>query len=100
MTIKEFSIEYDAINNKNIFSNGDTVNGRIIVWASKDSRIRSLAFLAEGVADVGWTEHEDSYISECERYYSAMHFIIQESRGGGMYSINSSYVTVRDIVNF
>lgn len=84
MTITKFSIEYDAVNSKNIFTNGDTVNGRIIIRASKDSPIRSLALLAKGEAAVHWFE-EDNSVDQCKEYYNIKHYILQESGKDGKY---------------
>ncbi|XP_023200097.1 arrestin domain-containing protein 3-like [Xiphophorus maculatus] len=52
MTIKHFQIEYDAINRRNIFTNRDTINGRIILEAMKKTRIQSLVFKATGKASL------------------------------------------------
>lgn len=86
MTIKKVSIEYDALNSKNVFTNGDTINGRIIVLASKDSPIRSLVLIAEGVARVHWNVDSEASISEEIEYYGIKHCILEESING-MYKI-------------
>lgn len=82
MTIKKLSIEYDALNSKNVFTNGDTINGRIIVLASKDSPIRSLVLVAAGAATVQWTEGEDEHIRHKVEYYGIKHYILKESEDG------------------
>ncbi|XP_054467722.1 arrestin domain-containing protein 3-like [Anoplopoma fimbria] len=87
MTIKNFSIEYDAINSKNTFTNGDTINGRIIVEVSKETRIQSLVFTAKGEARVRWTEHYGQnqyrvYWAD-EKYYDVKHQILREARQDG-----------------
>lgn len=84
MTITKFSIEYDAVNSKNVFTNGDTLNGRIIIRASKDSPIRSLVLLAMGVARVHWAEDEESFKQDKE-YYKTKHYILKELREDGKY---------------
>lgn len=89
MTIKNFSIEYDAINGRNTFTDGDTVNGRIIVEASKETRIQSLVFTAKGKARVRWTErhgkrHRRVYWAE-EKYYDVKH-ILREAKQDGKVS--------------
>ncbi|TKS78836.1 Arrestin domain-containing protein 3 [Collichthys lucidus] len=61
MTITNFSIEYDAINRNNTFTNGDTINGRVIVEVSKETKIDSLVFIAQGRARVCWSEHYGQY---------------------------------------
>ncbi|XP_035989898.1 arrestin domain-containing protein 3 [Fundulus heteroclitus] len=90
MTIKNFQIEYDAINSKNIFTNGDTINGRIILEASKETRIQSLAFIAKGKARVQFSEHYgllgkvNPEISEDysykQKYYRMKQHILKETR--------------------
>lgn len=87
MTVKRFSIEYDAVNSKNVFTNGDTVNGRIILQVSKDSKIRALVLFATGDAHVEWHVDEDTFHLH-KNYYDIKHYILQESREGGMLSIS------------
>lgn len=86
MSVKRFSLEYDALNSKNVFTNGDTVNGRIILQVSKASKIRALVLFATGEAHAHWHMDED-HISLDEEYYNIKHYILQGSREGGMYSI-------------
>ncbi|KAM6930314.1 arrestin domain-containing protein 3-like [Xenentodon cancila] len=86
MTIKTFQIEYDAINSKNTFTNGDTINGRIILEVSKETRIQSLVFMAKGKAWVCWHEQhgETNHVYWAdEKYYSIKHHILRESRQDG-----------------
>ncbi|KAL6114338.1 uncharacterized protein ACO6RY_05127 [Pungitius sinensis] len=86
MTIKTFAIEYDAINSKNTFTNGDTINGRVIVEASKTTTVKSLVFIATGEARVKWSEqygdHHHVYWSN-EKYYDIKHHILSEKRKDG-----------------
>ncbi|XP_014326079.2 arrestin domain-containing protein 3-like [Xiphophorus maculatus] len=87
MTIKKLLIEYDAVNNRNTFTNGDTINGRIILEVSKETKVQSLLFIAKGKARVCWTEHYGQnqthvYWSN-EKYYSVKHHMIRESRQDG-----------------
>ncbi|XP_031705507.1 arrestin domain-containing protein 3-like [Anarrhichthys ocellatus] len=87
MTIKNFAIEYDAINSNNTFTNGDTVNGRIIIEASKETRIQSLVFTAKGEARVRWSEYYGQYQHHVywanEKYYDVKHHILREAREDG-----------------
>lgn len=89
MTITNFSIEYDAINSRNTFTNGDTINGRIIVEVSKETLVHSLVFIAQGKARVCWSEHYGQYHHHVywqdEKYYEVKHFILRESRQDGTY---------------
>lgn len=73
MTIRNFAIEYDALNDRNTFSNGDTLAGRVIVEVSKETKIKTLIVKAKGKADVAWdeTEMENSVTYwDREKYFS------------------------------
>lgn len=87
MTINNFSIEYDAINSKNTFTNGDTISGRVIVETSKETKIQSLIFIAQGRAQVLWHEHYGQYAHYVywanEKYYDVKHYMLREAREDG-----------------
>ncbi|KAF7200101.1 arrestin domain-containing protein 3 [Nothobranchius furzeri] len=87
MTIKTFQLEYDAINSRNTFTNGDTINGRIVLETDKEMKIQSLEFLAKGKASVCWTEYYGDNQSHVywsdEKYYSIQQHILRESRQDG-----------------
>ncbi|XP_062236406.1 arrestin domain-containing protein 3-like [Platichthys flesus] len=87
MTILNFSIEYDGVNSHNIFTNGDTINGRIIVEVSKETKVRSLVFIAQGKARVVWHEYygqnQHRVFWADEKYYSIEHHILREARQDG-----------------
>ncbi|XP_056150073.1 arrestin domain-containing protein 3-like [Lampris incognitus] len=87
MTIQNFTICYDAINSKNIFTNGDTITGRIIVELSKETHIQSLVFIAKGNAKVCWSEHYGQNMHVVlwsnEKYYEVKHHILREARRDG-----------------
>lgn len=87
MTITTFAIEYDAINSSNTFTNGDTINGRIVVEVSKETTIQSLIFIGQGEARVRWSEHYGQYHHHVywqnEKYYQIKHCILRESRQDG-----------------
>ncbi|KAF3850934.1 hypothetical protein F7725_012706 [Dissostichus mawsoni] len=87
MTINSFAIEYDAINSRNTFTNGDSINGRIIVEVSKETTVQSIIFVAKGKARVRWSEHygriqHHVYWAD-EQYYDIKHHILRESRQDG-----------------
>ncbi|XP_054587426.2 arrestin domain-containing protein 3-like [Nothobranchius furzeri] len=92
MTIKTFQLEYDAINNRNTFTNGDTIKGRIVLETDKEVKFMSLEFLAKGKASVRWTEYYGEnqtpvYWSD-EKYYSIQqHMLLKEPRQDGSYII-------------
>lgn len=93
MTIKLLQIEYDAINSRNIFTNGDIINGRIILEASKKTRILSLVFIATGKASlhlvnyyrdfIDRQDESDGYVhSDKIRYYRIKQDILKGERDG------------------
>lgn len=87
MTIHNFSIEYDAINSINIFSNGDVINGRIILEVSKEIKVQELVFRGQGQARVRWHEHYGQYthlvFTSKENYYDISQSILTETRHDG-----------------
>lgn len=95
MTIHNFTIEYDAINSDNVFRNGDTINGRIILEVSKEIKVQELVFRAQGQARVRW--HEQRYYGQYthfvftskEKYYSVSQPILSETRNDGTGVIGS-----------
>ncbi|XP_051924649.1 arrestin domain-containing protein 3-like [Hippocampus zosterae] len=82
MTITHFSIEYDAINRQNIFTNGDTVRGRIIVEVLKETRINSLTLTAKAKGEAH-SSNEDSSFSVYEKYYTIRSQLLEEARQDG-----------------
>ncbi|XP_019722569.1 arrestin domain-containing protein 2-like [Hippocampus comes] len=48
MTIKTFLIEHDEVDGKTHFTNGDTIQGRVIVEILKEAEIKSLTLIVEG----------------------------------------------------
>ncbi|XP_033947215.1 arrestin domain-containing protein 3-like [Pseudochaenichthys georgianus] len=86
MTINNFAIEYDAINSRNTFTNGDSINGRIIVEVSKETTVQCLIFIANGKARVRWGDQHHTYWAD-EKYYDIKHHILRESRQDG--NVNS-----------
>lgn len=87
MTIKKFYIEYDAINSRNTFTNGDTINGRIILETNKTTKVQSLGFQAKGKAQVRWSEYYGQNYTRVywakEKYYSIKHDILREASQDG-----------------
>ncbi|XP_049619951.1 arrestin domain-containing protein 3 [Syngnathus scovelli] len=82
MPIANFAIEYDAVNQQNIFTNGDTVRGRIIVEVLKETRIKSLTLIAKGKGEAH-SSNEDSSFSVYDKYYTIKRQILAEARQDG-----------------
>ncbi|XP_056320354.1 arrestin domain-containing protein 3 [Danio aesculapii] len=86
MTIRNFAIEYDALNDRNTFSNGDTLTGRVIVEVSKQTKITSLTVQAKGKANVAWTEtHGEESVTywDKEKYFSQTQSVLPEDKADG-----------------
>ncbi|KAF7687397.1 hypothetical protein HF521_014625 [Silurus meridionalis] len=82
-SIKTFTIKYNSINEHNTFTNGDTIQGRIILELSKELRIDKLFIKCKGGADVHWTEsssssRSDSYSSH-QRYFKLKQIFIWDN---------------------
>lgn len=97
MTVTHFTIEYDSINSKNTFTNGDTITGKVIVDVSKETTITSLVFIGKGEARVRWSEHYGQYQHHVywqnEKYYEVKHYLLRASRQDGKtYIFPSVYI--------
>ncbi|XP_026105762.1 arrestin domain-containing protein 3-like [Carassius auratus] len=87
MAIRNFAIEYDALNDRNTFSNGDTLVGRVIMEVSKETKIKALTFKVKGKADVSWTETqgEDNVTHwDKEKYFSQTQSVLPEDNEGSI----------------
>ncbi|KAK2898564.1 hypothetical protein QQF64_032202 [Cirrhinus molitorella] len=99
MTIRNFAIQYDAVNDRNTFSNGDTLAGRVIVEVSKETKIKALTVKAKGKADVSWTEtHGEDSVTywDKEKYFSHTQSVLPDSNADGSFTL----VTGRNIFPF
>ncbi|XP_016331565.1 arrestin domain-containing protein 3-like [Sinocyclocheilus anshuiensis] len=86
MTIRNFAIEYDALNDRNTFSNGDTLAGRVIMEVSKETKIKALTVKVKGKADVSWTEsHGEESVTywDKEKYFSQTQSVLPEDNTDG-----------------
>ncbi|KAF4109976.1 arrestin domain-containing protein 3 [Onychostoma macrolepis] len=86
MTIRKFAIEYDAVNDRNTFSNGDILVGRVIVDVSKETKIKALTVKAKGKADVSWTETQgENSVTywDKEKYFSQTQSVSPEDNADG-----------------
>lgn len=85
MGIEKISIDYDAINQRNTFSNGDYISGRVTVEVSSQTRITSLSIKAKGKAEVHWSEHchrTDQMVVyyDDEKYFSQEQYLLKEGQ--------------------
>ncbi|XP_051924648.1 arrestin domain-containing protein 2-like isoform X3 [Hippocampus zosterae] len=56
MTIKTFLIEHDEVDGGTHFTNGDTIQGRVIVEILKEAEIKSLTLIAKGYENFHLTD--------------------------------------------
>ncbi|XP_053510211.1 arrestin domain-containing protein 3-like [Ictalurus furcatus] len=83
-SIKAFSINYNPVNESNTFTNGDILQGTIVLQVSKEVKIDKLFVKCKGDANVHWTESngtnnsDDSY-SAHERYFKIKQILIWDN---------------------
>ncbi|XP_007253925.3 arrestin domain-containing protein 3 isoform X3 [Astyanax mexicanus] len=80
-TIKEFTLNYDPVNQQNTFTSGDVLQGRVLLEVSKEVTINQLYIKCKGDADVWWTERsgdKDESYSSHERYFKIKQTFIQD----------------------
>ncbi|KAF5906651.1 arrestin domain-containing protein 3-like, partial [Clarias magur] len=80
-SIKELSLVYDPVNERNTFTNGDVINGRVFFEVTKEVNIASLYIKCKGEAHVSWSERRNdrnhSY-SAYERYFKLKQYFMQD----------------------
>ncbi|XP_061527766.1 arrestin domain-containing protein 3-like [Phycodurus eques] len=85
-TIKDFRINFNALNEKNTFSSGDLVTGQISFELSKATKIRSITMCLTGKVDVHWSsgggKHKRTYHAKMD-FFHLKSMILQEGAVGG-----------------
>lgn len=83
--IKDFSLTYEALNEEDTFSDGDTVTGTVAFALTKETKVKSLFVKVKGDANVHWTEgsgdDERSY-SAHRRYFKLKEYLVAEKDKG------------------
>ncbi|XP_060763068.1 arrestin domain-containing protein 3-like [Neoarius graeffei] len=80
-TIKQLSLTYDPINSSNTFTNGDVINGQVILEVNKEVTIDALYIKCKGDAKVSWSERRNDthyHYSASERYFKLKQYFIQD----------------------
>ncbi|XP_058493139.1 arrestin domain-containing protein 3-like [Solea solea] len=81
-TVDNLTIIYDALNEYETFSPGDTITGKVVLVLSKDTKAQSLYIKAKGDANVRWTrksgDKTHTYHAH-RRYFKLKQFLIPES---------------------
>jgi len=84
-SIKELILHYDPINESNIFTSGDIVEGRVVLDVTKEIKVETLFVKFTGDA-MTWSEQsgEDKpTYSDNDRYFKLKQYFIQESSKKG-----------------
>ncbi|KAM3867557.1 arrestin domain-containing protein 3 [Diretmus argenteus] len=85
-TVKNFTINYNPVNEENTFTSGDVVSGQISLEVAKECHIDSLSVKFKGKATVLWSERHGQvtvvYHSK-DKYFSITQFIIRLTKGQG-----------------
>ena len=83
--IKEFTLTYEALNEENTISDGDTVTGTVSFTLKKETKVKSLLVKVKGDASVQWSEgsgdDKQSY-SAHRRYFKVKEYLIAEDAKG------------------
>ncbi|XP_066514340.1 arrestin domain-containing protein 3-like [Hoplias malabaricus] len=75
-TIKELTLTYDPVNERNTFTNGDLLQGRVILEVSKEVKIDCFYIKCKGDADVRFDDSKNSHSHE--RYFKLKQFFIRD----------------------
>ncbi|XP_072537316.1 arrestin domain-containing protein 3 [Salminus brasiliensis] len=87
----KLTVECNAINERNTFSNGDVLTGQLIVEVSKKTTIKSLTIKAKGKASVAWTEtHGEQQVTywDEEKYFSQTESILPNENSNGSFTLS------------
>uniref|UniRef100_A0A3B4ZLJ6 Arrestin domain-containing protein 3-like n=1 Tax=Stegastes partitus TaxID=144197 RepID=A0A3B4ZLJ6_9TELE len=79
--IKELNVTYEALNEEDTFSSGDTITGSVSFTLTKDTKVKCALVKAKGDAHVRWTEgsgdDEKTYTAHT-RYFKEKQYYVGE----------------------
>uniref|UniRef100_A0A3B1JLF7 Zgc:110353 n=1 Tax=Astyanax mexicanus TaxID=7994 RepID=A0A3B1JLF7_ASTMX len=87
----KLTIEYNAINERNTFSSGDTLTGQVIVEVSKKTTVKSLTIKAKGKANVLWSESDGEHSVtywDSDKYFSQTEAIVPKDHDDGSFTLS------------
>uniref|UniRef100_A0A3Q2Y2W2 Arrestin domain-containing protein 3-like n=1 Tax=Hippocampus comes TaxID=109280 RepID=A0A3Q2Y2W2_HIPCM len=74
-------VTYNDVSERNVFTNGDTVTGQVVLEVTKDCKAESLYVKFKGKAEVDWSERHGqttvTYQSK-DKYFSIKHYFIRD----------------------
>ncbi|KAM9360773.1 arrestin domain-containing protein 3-like isoform 2-T2 [Symphorus nematophorus] len=83
--IKDFTLNYENLNEEGIFSEGDTVTGAVSFILTEDTKVKSLVVKMKGDANVHWTEgsgEDSNSYSAHRRYFKVKEGLVAENIKG------------------
>uniref|UniRef100_A0A3Q3W680 Arrestin C-terminal-like domain-containing protein n=1 Tax=Mola mola TaxID=94237 RepID=A0A3Q3W680_MOLML len=95
-SIQSLTMTYEALNEYETFSEGDTLRGKVTLALMKETVVESLLVKLKGDADVRWTKKvgdRNHTYSAHRRYFKLRHFLIPEAPKG---SINTKILSIAD----
>ncbi|XP_041644093.1 arrestin domain-containing protein 3-like [Cheilinus undulatus] len=85
--VKNFKLTYDAPNEDNTFTAGDTITGTLTFTLTSDTKVKSVSVEAIGCASATWNAIEDnSLYSETRNYFTYKEAVVVDSSHGTMLS--------------
>lgn len=89
MTVKLLAVDYDKPKERDAFSPGDVLSGKVTLVTSKEMKAQCFTVKAKGRAKVTWCEREGEsggLHGDKKRYFHLEHVILQDkNRGDGWY---------------
>lgn len=85
--IKNFGISFDGLNERNTFSAGDLITGKISFDLTKETKINALTIKMKGGANVHWSKTGSGKKRRSKHYSARMEFfnyknVLMQSNAG------------------
>ncbi|KAL6465484.1 hypothetical protein MHYP_G00256170 [Metynnis hypsauchen] len=88
--IKQFTLNYDAVNETNTFTSGNIIQGRVVLEVTKEVKVSCFYIKCKGDADVHWTTggEDSTSCNDHVRYFKLKHIF-------GNYVSTYGYIVIR-----
>nr|XP_061803931.1 arrestin domain-containing protein 3-like [Nerophis lumbriciformis] len=101
-TVKSLKVTYNDVRENGTFTNGDTLNGQVILEVTKDCKVESLYVKFKAKAEVMWSErhykHTYTYYDK-KKYFSLKHYFIRDgNETDGNQLLNENGKTYSDLL--